>query len=1074
MKTKLLLLLFAIYGIANSQTTPSWNWAKKGGGSGTDLGQSAATDNSGNIYVTGYFNSPSITFGATTLTNKDNSGNTYDIYLVKYDANGNVLWAKSAGGSTCPGFYNDYAYSVSVNSNGSGIYVVGSFIGCNIVFGSTILNHSSLGIGSSANVYIVKYDASGNVVWAQQPVGNHVGEATAVKADGTGSIYVTGHFDGANIVFGSTTLTNLSSFPNADIFTVKYNSSGSVLWAKRNGDSGDEKATSVTTDASSNIYIAGYFNSPNMDGLITNANSSGTTYDMFLIKYNSSGSLVGETSAGGSSDDFSQGVSTDASGNIFATGYFNSSSITFGSTNLTNAGSSDIFIVKYDAIFNVLWAKKAGGSGGDYAYSIINDGSGNVYTSGFFGSSTITFGSTTLTNSGIFVVKYDGAGNALWAKDAVGGGYGTSICTDASANIFVAGYFGSTPITFGSTTLTNSGGADVFTVKIAECNFSQPTITASGSTTFCQGNSVTLSANSANSYSWNTGATTSSIPVSSSGSYSVTLTDAGGCSATSIGKNVTVNALPTATISASSPTTFCQGGSVSLTATNGMSSYSWSTGASTSTINVSTSGNYSVTVTNSNGCSATSSGTNVTVNPNPTATISNTINENCFGGNNGSATISASGGTSPYSYSWTNGQTTTTATNLISGNYSVTVTDSKGCATTQTVNISQPSALTSTISATSPTCNGGNDGSASVNASGATSPYTYLWNNSATTQNISGLIAGNYSVTITDANGCTKTSTITVTQPNPVSVNITPASPSICNGSSVTLSAGFGYSSYSWSTGQTSASINVSPTTTSSYSIIVSDVNGCTGSTSTTVTVKPVPPTPTVFVNGNTTFCQGDSSQLIAPVGYSSYLWSPSGQSITSITVSAAGNYFVTVSNVQGCTASSAATNIQVNALPSATLSVTAPTCGNNNGSVTASVGNGNPPYTFSWNTGETTATVTGLTGSPTQTLIVTITDSNNCSSQATALVNCVTGINNYDSQNQISISPNPSTGIFIIQSSNKISNIEISNLIGEKIYSSVLYSNKSEIDLTKQPQGIYFIKINSEKGTDTKKIIIQ
>src|SRR5205807_2305981 len=140
-----------------------------------------------------------------------------------------------------------------------------------------------------------------------------------------------------------------------------------------------------------------------------------------------------------------------------------------------------------------------------------------------------------------------------------------------------------------------------------------PTITASGSTTFCQGSGVTLTSSPASLYQWSSGQTTQQIFVTAAGSYSVTTTNANGCSATSAATSVTVNPLPTATITAGGPTNFCAGGSVTLSAPAGLSSYAWSNGATTQSINVTTAGNYSVTVTNANGCGATSAATAVTV-----------------------------------------------------------------------------------------------------------------------------------------------------------------------------------------------------------------------------------------------------------------------------------------------------------------------------------------------------------------------------------------------------------------------------------------------------------------------------
>ena len=166
-------------------------------------------------------------------------------------------------------------------------------------------------------------------------------------------------------------------------------------------------------------------------------------------------------SAGGTNTDYANSVIVDANGNTYVVGYFSSSSITFGTTTLTNSGSADMFIVKYDASGNMLWAKSAGGTSNDYAQSIAVDANGNTYVAGYFNSSSITFGSNTLTNAAgdydMFVVKYDASGNVLWAKSAGGTSddQANSITVDANGNIYVAGSFKSASITFGATTLTN-------------------------------------------------------------------------------------------------------------------------------------------------------------------------------------------------------------------------------------------------------------------------------------------------------------------------------------------------------------------------------------------------------------------------------------------------------------------------------------------------------------------------------------------------------------------------------------------------------------------------------------------
>jgi hypothetical protein len=166
-------------------------------------------------------------------------------------------------------------------------------------------------------------------------------------------------------------------------------------------------------------------------------------------------------------------VFSDANGDVVVLGYYISSTITFGSTTLTNAGTGNLFLVKYDAAGNVLWARSAGGSVSEEAYGLTLDPLGNIFVTGSLTSPTVTFGTTTLTNTGVadfFLLKYDSAGNLIWATGAGGNSdeVGNSVCVDANGDILVAGFSTSPTITFGNTTLTNAGGLDLFLVKYTE------------------------------------------------------------------------------------------------------------------------------------------------------------------------------------------------------------------------------------------------------------------------------------------------------------------------------------------------------------------------------------------------------------------------------------------------------------------------------------------------------------------------------------------------------------------------------------------------------------------------------
>jgi len=322
------------------------------------------------------------------------------------------------------------------------------------------------------DIFLAKYDTSGNVLWAKSADGTGDDGASSVAVDASGNIYVVGYF-GDTLTFGSTTLTNAGHY---DIFLVKYDTSGNMLWAKSAGGTGDDNAYSVTVDASGNSYVAGSFLSPTLtfgSTTLTNASSDG---DIFLAKYDASGNVLWAKSAGGTDGDVASSVAVDASGNTYVAGWFYSPTLTFGSTTLTNTNvwEDDIFLAKYDANGNVLWAKSAGGTDDDVASSVAVDASGNTYVAGWFYSPTITFGSSTLTNTNvweddIFLAKYDANGNVLWAKSAGGtdDDGASSVAVDASGNTYVAGWFLSPTITFGSTTLTYAGSGDIFLAKLS-------------------------------------------------------------------------------------------------------------------------------------------------------------------------------------------------------------------------------------------------------------------------------------------------------------------------------------------------------------------------------------------------------------------------------------------------------------------------------------------------------------------------------------------------------------------------------------------------------------------------------
>ncbi|MEN9640405.1 MAG: hypothetical protein RLZZ262_2274, partial [Bacteroidota bacterium] len=217
------------------------------------------------------------------------------------------------------------------------------------------------------------------VVWAGGTGDVGMDNGQVIALDAAGNIVMTGYFTSPVITFGSTTLTNADSLGTADFFVAKYSSSGSVLWAQRIGGSSNEYGYGVATDAAGNIVVSGSFTSATITlGNITlfNANPAGTSSDIFFAKYDAAGNVLWAKSSGGINWDNGSQVATDKFGNVFVTGYYASSQITFGATTLNNSGIYDVFLAKYDAGGNFLWARSSVGSGSDIGNNVAVDPNG--------------------------------------------------------------------------------------------------------------------------------------------------------------------------------------------------------------------------------------------------------------------------------------------------------------------------------------------------------------------------------------------------------------------------------------------------------------------------------------------------------------------------------------------------------------------------------------------------------------------------------------------------------------------------------------------------------------------------
>ena len=452
---------------------------------------------------------------------------------------------------------------------------------------------------------------------------------------------------------------------------------------------------------------------------------------------------------------------------------------------------------------------------------------------------------------------------------------------------------------------------------------------------------------------------------------------------------------------------------------------------------------------------------------------------NC-GNNNGSATASVTSGASPYTYSWSPvGGTTSAASGLAPGNYSVTITDGNGCSATVAATIAAGTpGFTATINSTQPTCLNP-QGSATANPTGGISPFTFIWNTSPvqSTQTATGLSAGIYSVTITNAIGCTSTASVSIMPPpNQPLITTTAVNSPICigasNGSAIlSVTSGTSPYTYNWfpSGGTTSAASGLSAGT---YTAQVTDAAGCTNSDTAKIAVVP----PAAIVPASATICSGQTAILTASGG-GTYSWN-TGSTNASISVSpsSASSYSV-ITSMSGCSDTAGITiAVSQNSAPTVTLVLNSDTVCINSGILP--LAGGSPPggvYSgagVSGNNFDPSAAGSGL-----HNIIYTYADPNSCSNSDTAemYVDVCTGIIDL-SHSIFSVIPNPSKGIFTISSSEKILGIEITNLLGEKInlFNSLsLTSLAVQIDLEEEQDGIYILLIKVENGLKREKLIL-
>ncbi len=822
--------------ISNQLFSQSVQWVKKGISPGFENGNAIACDDSGNVYCGGQ-----LEFDSEFENIIVESVGSHDVLLVKYDASGQLKWIRRAGGhggDVCNGLAVDAAHNT---------FVAGEMEQTADFSGQSITS------AGGNDIFLAKYSSGGAIQWVKRWGDSGNDKALCAATADNGDCYIAGFFTGS-VDFGSTTLNASGS---RDVFIAKISSSGSVIWAKKGGGSGDDKAEGIAVDKNGDIYIVGSFtHSASFSG---NSITSSGKYSAFITKYNSSGN-VQWVEKGGACCDTTQfrSVAVDENNDVYVSGNFNVNA-DFDSFNFT-ASSTDCIILKYNSSGNVLWAKQGGGSDEDVAYGIKVDtinhfvyATGNVSSAGNFDNLNYSFQGF----KDIFVISYDLSGNPQWVKTS-GGFYrdiGSAITVDPNGFVYTTGLFNDAAH-FDSFTLLgypNQPWADFYVDKISALSVPPPTIDASnlgisnGNCTdlqvnFTPGNGTgriviarkNLQVNvtppnyvyASNVYGdgqdlgndnfvvYN--GTGNSVTVSglapSTAYYFAVIEYNGNGAFLSYSNNSLSGSLMTpnfpAIISGISPV--CTGDSVTLTA-SGATFFSWSPSNSLS----SSSGNivsafptvtttYTVNSTDANNCNGNSEFT-INVNPLPTVNFPD-LADVCANDAAVALNTGTPAGGSYFGIGVSNN--TFIPADAGAGTYSITYTytDNNGCTNENDGSIHVHSTPNVTLTHVNDLC----PYDAPVTLDGNHSSGTYFGTGVSGDEFDPSIGPGTYviSYSYTGSNGCSDTASINITVNNVPSVAIGNDT-LICAGNIITLNAGPGYTSYHWSNGSSSSSISI-------------------------------------------------------------------------------------------------------------------------------------------------------------------------------------------------------------------------------------------------------------------------
>ena len=991
-----------------------YSWMKGYGNASSEYVSDLAVDNDGNIYATGTFSGTLTIDGQSVVS----AGST-DFYVVKMTPDGSVVWLKSGGSSDV-----EQANAIAVDANAN-VYVAG------LSNDYTSFDGNDFPSRGAKDGFLLKLDSDGNYVYVRTLGSYQDDNALDVAVDGANNVVVTGHFSFA-LQIGPTAFFQ-SARGGDDSFLVKFDTSGDVVWSMSNASTSYDYGRRVACDASNNVYVAGEFK-----GAMSQSGygpMSANDRDVYLAKYTSTGTYLWSKTVGAVGNDSVRAMAVTPEGIAYIAikTAFQTVINVYPSSGAAGTGSVITLNIQENSSVTI----------GD----MLCDYYGNVYVAGdYTGSVNFGEGYVTSTGSGsdYFIVRYgsDNAANMHFYGNQLSQNSINTLALDYANNVVVGGSFTSS-ITMGSDTETSNGSSDALVIKFERyMSFGQANITSQNCNASNMGISVEVMGGEAPyTYYWSNNSTSESLNGVSAGTYSLTVVDNAHCFIT---ETYVLSAPQAPTITLPNIPTLCPSDTVTINAPEGMVSYLWNTGSTESSIQVYTPGVYTVEVTAQYSCTTSAS---VTVSQYPNIDVlpetdyyfcpdeSLVINATGFLSyywSNGSSTstfetpveytfwVRAYNGICYYydtitthryprpsvelgsdtyfcegdsvlvtapdgysAYSWSNGAEGRSIWVSSEGELVLEASDANSCKASDSINVGKRNSPNVNLGPDTTYCT---EGKVLI---GSSEPYTncsFLWNTGEEASAIYISETGTYWMRVTNEYECSNADTVHINIISVPPIGL-PDVLDYCD-DYVTLAPVNSFESYQWSTGETTATIDVNYSEV--FSVTVTDINGCTISDEVyAVKHNIVEP----FFGNDTVFCGLESRRLHLNTTYTSYSWN-NGSTNPFIDVANPGGYYsVSVTNENGCTASTSMNASFTDNYPE----IKKITSGK--GLVVVEVEGGVPPYYYSAD-GKTWQTSNIFDNLPSDFYDIMVQDNNYCIDQMQTFLDASVGIPSFFTPN--------------------------------------------------------------------------